>query len=52
MTARIQWFAVDPDQDVRPSSALLAEAMEKHDVPGCSLRSTPHTRITPNSSPC
>lgn len=34
MTARIQWFAVDPDQDVRPSSALLAEAMEKHDVPG------------------
>jgi L,D-transpeptidase YcbB len=34
MTAREQWFAVDPDQDLHPNSQLLAEATELHDVPG------------------
>ena len=34
MTAREQWFAVDPDQDTHPNSQLLAEATELHDVPG------------------
>lgn len=32
MTARVQWFAVDPDQDTNPTSLILAEALEKHDV--------------------
>ncbi|KAJ8137282.1 hypothetical protein OY671_009505, partial [Metschnikowia pulcherrima] len=27
MTARIQWFAVDPDKDVRPPSASSADAV-------------------------
>lgn len=34
MTAREQWFAVDPDQDLHPNSALLAQATESHDVKG------------------
>lgn len=34
MTAREQWFAVDPDQDVAPTSALMATALETHDVAG------------------
>ena len=34
MTAREQWFAVDPDQDLHPNSALLAQATETHDVKG------------------
>ena len=34
MTARVQWFAVDPDQDIHPDSALLAQATETHDVAG------------------
>ena len=34
MTAREQWFAIDPDQDLHPNSALLAQATEMHDVPG------------------
>jgi murein L,D-transpeptidase YcbB/YkuD len=38
MTAREQWFAVDPDQDLHPNSALLAQATETHDVKG-TLRS-------------
>lgn len=34
MTARVQWFAVDPDQDMHPNSQLLAQATETHDVKG------------------
>ncbi len=34
MTARVQWFAVDPDQDVNPTPALMAKALSTHDVPG------------------
>ena len=34
MTAREQWFAVDPDQDVNPTGALMTQALETHDVAG------------------
>lgn len=34
MTARVQWFAVDPDQDVNPTAALMAKALSTHDVGG------------------
>ncbi len=34
MPARIQWFAIDPDQDLHPNAQLLAQATETHDVPG------------------
>jgi len=34
MTAREQWFAVDPDQDVNPTSAIMAKALETHDIAG------------------
>jgi murein L,D-transpeptidase YcbB/YkuD len=34
MTAREQWFAVDPDQDTHPNAQLLAAATESHDVAG------------------
>ena len=34
MPARVQWFAIDPDQDLHPHSQLLAQATETHDVPG------------------
>ncbi|MCB2061463.1 MAG: L,D-transpeptidase family protein [Novosphingobium sp.] len=34
VTARVQWFAVDPDQDVEPTEQLMAAALETHDVPG------------------
>jgi len=34
MTARVQWFAVDPDRDVNPTALILARALEKHDVAG------------------
>ncbi|MEO6717359.1 MAG: L,D-transpeptidase family protein [Novosphingobium sp.] len=34
MTARVQWFAVDPDVDVNPTPALMASALETHDVAG------------------
>lgn len=34
MTARVQWFAVDPDQDVNPTPALMAKALSTHDVAG------------------
>jgi len=38
MVDREQWFIVDPDQDLHPNSALLAQATENHDVKG-TLRS-------------
>ena len=34
MAARVQWFAVDPDRDLNPTSLVLARALEKRDVPG------------------
>ncbi|MFA7603135.1 MAG: L,D-transpeptidase family protein [Novosphingobium sp.] len=34
MTAREQWFVVDPDQDLDPTGALMARALETHDVAG------------------
>jgi murein L,D-transpeptidase YcbB/YkuD len=34
MTSRVQWFAVDPDQDVNPTSAMMARALQTHDVAG------------------
>jgi murein L,D-transpeptidase YcbB/YkuD len=41
MPDRVQWFAVDPDQDTHPNSQLLAEATELHDVPGVLASLTP-----------
>jgi murein L,D-transpeptidase YcbB/YkuD len=34
MEARLQWFAVDPDQDAMPTATLLATALDTHDVAG------------------
>lgn len=34
MDARVQWFAVDPDQDVTPTTRLMTEALGKHNVAG------------------
>ena len=34
MTARVQWFAVDPDQDDMPTETLMAKALALHDVRG------------------
>ncbi|MFC4294246.1 L,D-transpeptidase family protein [Novosphingobium tardum] len=41
MTARVQWFAVDPDQDVNPTVAILASALEQHDIKGALARLNP-----------
>lgn len=34
MPARVQWFAVDPDQDVNPTDALMTRALATNDVGG------------------
>ncbi|MDR2858240.1 MAG: L,D-transpeptidase family protein [Novosphingobium sp.] len=34
VTARAQWFAVDPDRDAMPTGQLMARALETHDVAG------------------
>jgi murein L,D-transpeptidase YcbB/YkuD len=34
MTARVQWFAVDPDQDVNPTAKLMQQALATHDIAG------------------
>lgn len=34
MTARVQWFAVDPDQDAMPTAQVMAEALSTHDIAG------------------
>ena len=34
MDARVQWFAVDPDQDVMPTAQIMAQALSAHDVAG------------------
>jgi murein L,D-transpeptidase YcbB/YkuD len=34
MTARVQWFAVDPDQDKMPTAQVMAQALSNHDIAG------------------
>ena len=34
MDSRIQWFAVDPDVDLHPTAAIMAQALSSHDVSG------------------
>ena len=34
VTARVQWFAVDPDVDTNSTPALMTKALETHDVAG------------------
>ena len=34
MTARVQWFAIDPDIDASPTAALMARALETRDIAG------------------
>lgn len=34
MDDRIQWFAVDKDVDVNPTAAIMARALESHDIAG------------------
>jgi murein L,D-transpeptidase YcbB/YkuD len=34
MTARKQWFVIDPDPDLLPTGELMARALAEHDVPG------------------
>ncbi len=34
MEARVQWFAVDPDQDAMPTAQIMATALETADVAG------------------
>jgi len=34
MSARVQWFAVDPDADRYPTAKLLAQALASHDIAG------------------
>lgn len=41
MMARVQWFAVDPDQDVMPTAQVMAQALSDHDVPGVVARLAP-----------
>ena len=39
--ARVQWFALDPDQDLMPTAQLLTEAVSQHDVPDILSRLDP-----------
>ena len=32
MTARVQWFAVDPDQDEMPTADIMSQALASHDI--------------------
>jgi murein L,D-transpeptidase YcbB/YkuD len=34
MDARVQWFAIDPDQDANPTEALMRRSLDTHDVAG------------------
>ena len=34
MDARVQWFAVDPDQETAPTMGMMAKALDTHDVAG------------------
>ncbi len=41
MTSRVQWFAVDPDQDEMPTARLMADALTRSDVAGVLASLTP-----------
>ncbi len=41
MTARVQWFAVDPDQDQMPTAQIMADALAAHDIAGVVNRLAP-----------
>jgi len=41
MTSRVQWFAVDPDQDQMPTPQLMAQALSDGDVAGVVARLAP-----------
>lgn len=41
MPARVQWFAVDPDQDAMPTSQIMAQALSDHDIAGVVDRLAP-----------
>lgn len=41
MTARVQWFAVDPDQDEMPTAMIMEEALANNDVPGVLAKLAP-----------
>ncbi|WP_232495013.1 L,D-transpeptidase family protein [Novosphingobium kaempferiae] len=41
MPARVQWFAVDPDQDAMPTQQIMAQALSDHDVPGVVAKLAP-----------
>jgi L,D-transpeptidase YcbB len=34
MSARVQWFAVDPDREAMPTAQVMAQALSEHDVVG------------------
>jgi murein L,D-transpeptidase YcbB/YkuD len=34
MTSRVQWFAVDPDQDQMPTAQIMTQALSDHDIAG------------------
>jgi len=41
MTSRVQWFAVDPDQDTMPTAQVMAQALSAHDVAGVVAKLAP-----------
>lgn len=41
MDQRIQWFAVDPDQDAMPTAQVMAQALSDHDVGGVIAKLAP-----------
>lgn len=41
MPARVQWFAVDPDQDTNPTALILADALVRRDVKGALMALAP-----------
>ncbi|MEJ2458445.1 MAG: L,D-transpeptidase family protein [Novosphingobium sp.] len=41
MKDRVQWFAVDPDQDTMPTAQVMAQALSEHDVPGVVAKLAP-----------
>ncbi|MBU6269320.1 MAG: L,D-transpeptidase family protein [Sphingomonadales bacterium] len=34
MASRVQWFAVDPDDDLNPTDRIMAQALATHDIAG------------------
>ncbi|WP_425490420.1 L,D-transpeptidase family protein [Novosphingobium hassiacum] len=41
MPARVQWFAVDPDQDANPTALILADALVRSDIKGSLMALSP-----------